>query len=151
MKGPKRVKFGCFNTFYQFSQKHSNNFSLFLAYSFLGMILINCQEMDFIELLKRYFFLGRKVRFSPISHNYLYYSIVTKCCPNLLHHVASLLWNQSCPKTWKPWNHSKGNFQGQKGPIWTFVIYFSYYLRMVWWKFVWNTYSKSYMAFQFTW
>ena len=49
------VKFGCFNTFYQFSHKHSNKFSLFLAYSFLGMILINCQEMDFIELFKRSF------------------------------------------------------------------------------------------------
>ena len=36
-----------------------------------------------------------------------------------------LLWNQSCPKIWKVWNHSKGHFQGQKGPIWTFVIYFS--------------------------
>ena len=54
-KGPKRVKFGCFDTFYQFSQKHSDNFSLFLVYSFLGMILINCQEMDFIELFKRSF------------------------------------------------------------------------------------------------
>ena len=54
-KGPKRVKFGCFDTFCQFSQKHSDNFSLFLVYSFLGMILINCQEMDFIELLKRSF------------------------------------------------------------------------------------------------
>ena len=28
---------------------------LFLVYSFLGMILINCQEMDFIELFKRSF------------------------------------------------------------------------------------------------
>ena len=41
-KGPKKVKFGCFASFCQFSQ-----------YSFLGMILINCQEMDFIELFKR--------------------------------------------------------------------------------------------------
>ena len=37
------------------SQRHSENFSLFLVYSFLGMILINCQEMDFIELFKRSF------------------------------------------------------------------------------------------------
>ena len=43
------------NTFCQFSQKNSDNFSLFLVYSFLGMILINCQEMDFIELFKRSF------------------------------------------------------------------------------------------------
>ena len=55
MKDLNRVKFGCFDTFCQFSQKLSDNFSLFLVYSFLGMILINCQEMDFIELLKRSF------------------------------------------------------------------------------------------------
>ena len=55
LKGPKRVKFGGFDTFCQFSQKHYDNFSLFLVYSFLGMILINCEEMDFIELFKRSF------------------------------------------------------------------------------------------------
>ena len=54
-KGPKKVKFDCFATFCQFSQKLSDNFSLFPAYSFLGMILINCQEMDLIELFKRLF------------------------------------------------------------------------------------------------
>ena len=53
LKGPKKVKFCCFDTFCQFSQKYSDNFSLFLVYSFLGMILINCQEMDFIEFFKR--------------------------------------------------------------------------------------------------
>ena len=42
LKGPKRVKFGCFATFCQFSQKQSDNFSLFLVYSFFGMILMNC-------------------------------------------------------------------------------------------------------------
>ena len=47
-KGPKKVKF-------RFSQKWSDNFSLFLAYSFSGMILINCHEMDFIELFSRSF------------------------------------------------------------------------------------------------
>ena len=88
-----------------------------------------------------------KVRFSSFSHNYWYYSIITKCCPNLLHHVAFLLWNQSCPKIWKVWNHSKGHFQGQKGPF----QLISQKRHIVWWKFVWNTYSKSYMAFQFTW
>ena len=54
-KGPEKVKFGCFATFCLFSQKWSDNFSLFLVCSFLGMILINCQEMDFIELFKRSF------------------------------------------------------------------------------------------------
>ena len=51
----KKVKFGCFATFCQFSQKRFDNFSLFFVPSFLGMILINCQEMDFIELFKRSF------------------------------------------------------------------------------------------------
>ena len=66
--------------------------------------LINCQEMDFIY--SKGHFQGRKGQVCPFSHNYWYYSVVTKCCPNLLHHVASLLWNQSCPKIWKVWNHS---------------------------------------------
>ena len=52
-KCPKNVKFGCFATFYQFTHKRSDNFSLVLVYSFLEMILINCQEMDFIELFTR--------------------------------------------------------------------------------------------------
>ena len=47
------VNFGCFDTFGQFSQKRSDNVSLFLVYSLLGMILSNYQEMDFIELFKR--------------------------------------------------------------------------------------------------
>ena len=33
---------------------------------------------------------GKPVSFGPFSHIYLYYSIVPKCCPILLHHVASL-------------------------------------------------------------
>ena len=52
-KGLKKVTFCCFATFCQFSLKWSDNFSLFLVCSFLGMILINCQEMDLIELFKR--------------------------------------------------------------------------------------------------
>ena len=35
----------------KYIQKRSDNFSLFLVYSFFGMILINCQEMDFIECI----------------------------------------------------------------------------------------------------
>ena len=41
--------------FCQFSQKRSDNFSLFLLCSFLWIILINSKEMDFIELFKRSF------------------------------------------------------------------------------------------------
>ena len=36
-------------------------------------------------------FQGRKGQVGPFSHDYLYYSVVTKCCPILLHHVASLV------------------------------------------------------------
>ena len=102
--------------------KGSDNFSLFLVYSFLGMILT---RDGFHWIIQKVIFKVGKVRFSPFFHNYWYYSVVAKCCPNLLHHVASLLWNQSCPKIWKAWNHCIGHFQGQKGAIWNFVIYFS--------------------------
>ena len=54
-------------------------------YSLLGMILINCQEMDLIELFDVNVI---KVRFGPFSHIYRYYSAVTKCCPNVLYYVA---------------------------------------------------------------
>ena len=53
-KGQKMVKFGYFATFWQLAQNWSDNFSLFCAYSFLGMILINYQEMGLIELFKRF-------------------------------------------------------------------------------------------------
>ena len=91
----------------------------------LGDDIDQLSRDGFHWIIQKVIFKVGNVRFSPFSHNYWYYSIVTKCCPNLLHHVASVLWNQSCPKIWKVWNHSKGHFQGQKIPIWTFVIYFS--------------------------
>ena len=62
-----------------------------IVYSFLGMILIVCQEMDLIELFKKVIFKVGKVRFGPFSDNYLCYSVVMKCYPNLLAHVASLV------------------------------------------------------------
>ena len=57
-QGPKvwkRSNLAVFATFCQFTQKRSDNFSLFLVYSFFGMILINCEEMVFIELFKMSF------------------------------------------------------------------------------------------------
>ena len=51
----KRSNLAVFDTFCQFTQNWSDNFSLYLVYSFFGMILINCQEMDFIELFERSF------------------------------------------------------------------------------------------------
>ena len=62
----ERVKFGCFSTFCQFSQKRSDNFSLCFVYSFLGMILIICQEMDLIDYSKGHF-QGRKGR-AGVAH-----------------------------------------------------------------------------------
>ena len=35
-------------------------------------------------------FHGRKGQIDPFSHIYLYYSVVPKCCPIVLYHVASL-------------------------------------------------------------
>ena len=55
LKGPKRVKFGGFDTFCQFSKSILITFLYFLYTRFLGMLLINCEEMDFIELFKRSF------------------------------------------------------------------------------------------------
>ena len=49
-------------------------------------------------------FQGRKGQVWPIF-TYLYYSVVTKFCPMLLHHVASLVWNESWPKIWKVWSY----------------------------------------------
>ena len=42
-----------------------------------------------------------KVKIDQFSHICRYYPVVTKCCPNVLHHVYSLVWNQSYPKIWK--------------------------------------------------
>ena len=55
LKGQKKVKLVYFVTFWKFSQKWSSNFSLCCAYGFVGMILINCEEMALVELFKRSF------------------------------------------------------------------------------------------------
>ena len=123
-KGLKRVKFGCFAT---------------LA-NFLKSCLIT-----FLYFILNVIFKVGKVRFGPFSHNY---SVVKKCCPNVLHHVASLLWNQSCPKIWKLWNHSKGPFQGSERSNLDLCDLFQLISKkryIVGSNFVWNTYSKSYM------
>ena len=122
-KGLKKVKFGCFCYFLPIYSKADR--ITFLCILLLWDDIDQLSRDGFHWIIQKVIFKVGKVRFSPFSHNYWYYSIVMKCCPNLLHHVAFLLWNQSCPKIWKLWNHSKGHFQGQKGPIWTFVIYFS--------------------------
>ena len=112
------------------------------AYSFLGMILINCKEIDLLNYLKGNFQVI-KFMFCPFSDNYWYYLVVIKCCPNVLHHVASSLWNQSCIKIWKVCHHSKGHFQAHLFEI------ISQKRCMIWPMFLWNTYTKSYIMFQF--
>ena len=49
-EGSEKVKFGYFDTFRQFAQNGPVTFLYFL-----GIILINCQEMVLIELFKRSF------------------------------------------------------------------------------------------------
>ena len=116
-KGPQMSNLTVFATFCQFSQKRVDHFSYLFCTQLLGDDIDKLSREEFYWIIQKVIFKVGKVRFSPFSHNYWYYSVVTKCCPNLLHHVASLLWYQSCPKIWKVWNQSKGHFQGQKGPI----------------------------------
>ena len=55
IEGQKKSNVFIFYTFWQFSHEWCYTFSLLFAHSFLGMILINCKEMDFIELFERSF------------------------------------------------------------------------------------------------
>ena len=56
-----------FNTFCKSAPKRSDNVSLFCAYSFLGMTLINCQEMDLITMIRKVIFNVETVRFGPFT------------------------------------------------------------------------------------
>ena len=49
----ERFQFEYLPTFWPFYQNRFDNFSLFYAYSFLEVILVNCQEMELIELFQR--------------------------------------------------------------------------------------------------
>ena len=69
------------------------------------------------------------------------------CCDQCLYeaHIQSHIWYFSWPCDLWPWTTFKGqikvtDFQGVVSHKWC----------IIWSKFVWNTYSKSYMAFQFT-
>ena len=88
-----------------------------------------------------------KVRFGSFSHISLYKSVVLKCCPNVLHHVAPQRWYQCCSQSLMVLIDFKGYCQGQKCPIWAFVIYLGQYLKkrcMLWPMFVWSTYKVIY-------
>ena len=81
----------------KFSQKLSDNFSLFRVYSFLGMILINCQEMDFIELFKRSFSRSERsgVAHFPIIIDILFSSneVLPKCISSCSFFVVKPIWS----------------------------------------------------------
>ena len=75
-KGQTMVKSGYFATFWQFYQKRTDNVSLYFAYSFLGIILIDCQEVDFIELLERSFSRSEK---SGLAHCPMLHKCIASC------------------------------------------------------------------------
>ena len=57
----RKVKFGSFFTWRQFSQKLFDNFFSIYARSFPRRVLMDCQKMDSIESLSRSFFKVQKV------------------------------------------------------------------------------------------
>ena len=75
LKGQNKVKVLYFDAFWQVSQNLSDNFSLCCAYSFLGMILINCQEIALIELFK--------MSFARSERSGLAYCSIVKCCSQM--------------------------------------------------------------------
>ena len=94
-KGPKRVKLSCFATFFANFLK-SGLIKCISCIQLLGDDIDQLSRDGIDWIIQKFILKVKKVRFGPLSHNYLYYSVATKCCPNLLHHVASLLWKQSC-------------------------------------------------------
>ena len=111
----KRSNCGILLPFGNFLKNHLMHLHYLLYTASWGWDRSTSRDGFDLIILKVIFKVG-KVKFGPFFHNYWYYSVITKCCPNLLY-LATLLWSQSCTKIWKVWN--------QKGPIWTFVIYLS--------------------------
>ena len=125
-------------------------FLYFLYIQLRGDDIDQLSRYGFDLIIQKVTFNVENVRFGLFSHNSLYYSVVTKCCPNVLHHLASLLWNQYCPKYDRCEITLKVIFivrNIQFGPLWSMWGLKRY---IIWSKFVWNTYRKSYMVFQFT-
>ena len=88
-KGPKKI--GCFATFRQFSQKRSDDFLRLCIHLF-------ADDRDQLTVKRWIWFNYSESHFQGRKGHY---SVITKCCPNLLHHVSSLVWNQSYPKIWR--------------------------------------------------
>ena len=108
------------------------------------MVLMICGETDLIEYLSRSFS-------RPESQVYFHIGLYTihwymKCFPTLLHHVASQGWSQCCYQIVMVLNHFKSHVQGQKCPIWTFVIHFGHISQkqcMIWPMFFMKTHIQS--------
>ena len=83
LKGQKRVKFGYLATCWQFIK----NGLIFFLYTDIDQMSRDGSN----GIIRKVIFKVEKVTFGQFSYNYRYYSVVRKCCPNLLHHVPSLL------------------------------------------------------------
>ena len=68
---------------------------LFIAcIQLLEMIMLNCQEIDLIEVFERSFSRSEKsglAHFLIITYIIHRLSVVTKCCPNVLHYVSYMV------------------------------------------------------------
>ena len=89
-RSQKKIKCWYFATLWQFSQKMSDNFSLsFFCIQLLGDDINQLSRDGFDSIIQKVIVKVVNVRFGLFSNKYRYYSVVTKCCPILLHHVAS--------------------------------------------------------------
>ena len=66
-----------------------------VTFLYFGMELPNegtneLSKDGFDGISQKVIFQGLKGQIGPFSHIYIYYSVVPKCCPLVLHHVASL-------------------------------------------------------------
>ena len=102
------ISSGSFIKHYKSNQ--SDNFYLFIAYSFLWMDDIDIEQSSdgFDWIYRKVTFKVRQARFYQFFHNYKYNAVVMKCCPNVYNHVDALV---------------KTNPVLKKGLIWIFVIY----------------------------
>ena len=100
LQSPKKVKFVYFwQLFCNFLKNDLIITFVFPVYSYmyLGIILINCQEMDLIELFKRSFSRSKRSLLILFSRN--------EVLPKLVHLINALVLNQPCPTIWKVYNY----------------------------------------------
>ena len=115
----RKVKFGSFFTWRQFSQKLFDNFFSIYARSFPRRVIMNCQKI-WLNHSKGHF--SRSKRFEKgqiwlfliLFANLLKSGLITFL---YILHTASLGWYWSTVKRWISLNYSKGHFQGRKGQV----------------------------------